>query len=68
MVEVSLGRLIPGPALTALTDAKLGTVFDLDDETTVDLDDTDGGCAVCVGYDNNACTIDFKIPASFRLL
>lgn len=57
-----------GASLTALTDAKLGTVFDLDDETTVDLDDTDGGCAVCVGYDNNACTIDFKIPASFRLL
>jgi hypothetical protein len=54
-----------GTVLTALTDANLGSVFDLDNGTTVDLDDTTGGCAFCVGYDNDADTIDFIIPASF---
>ena len=57
-----------GASLTALTAAKIGTVFDLSDAATIDLDDTEGGCAMCVGYNNDAGTIDFKIPASFRYL
>ena len=54
-----------GTVLATLTDANLGSVFDIDNGTTVDLDDTTGGCAFCVGYDNDADTIDFVIPASF---
>lgn len=54
-----------GAVLTALTDANLGTLFDLDDGQTVDLDDTTDGCCFCVGYDNEAGTIDFIIPGSF---
>jgi hypothetical protein len=54
-----------GSSKTSLADTDFGTVFDIDDGVIVDLDDTTGGCAFCVGYDNDADTIDFIIPASF---
>lgn len=48
-----------GSTKTSVTDADLGTTFDLSDKKTVNLDDTLGGVCVCVGYDNTNDTIDF---------
>lgn len=53
-----------GSSKTSLTDADISKVYDLTDDLTVNLDDTTGGCAFCVGYDNTLKTIDFiVIPA-----
>lgn len=54
-----------GSSKTSLADTDFGTVFDLTDSTKVNLDDTTGGCALCVGYDNTPGRIFFKIPKSF---
>lgn len=54
-----------GSSKTSLADSDIGTVFDLSDENTVNLDDTTGGLAVCQGYDNDNDTIDFVIPQAF---
>lgn len=51
-----------------LDDDDLGTVFDVSDGETVDLDDTSGGLAVCVGYNNDVGIIKFVIPKTFRYL
>lgn len=51
-----------GTTKTSVVAADLGTVFDLTNEKTVNLDDTTGGMCVCVGFDNNAKTINFVIP------
>lgn len=48
-----------GSSKTSLTDADLGTTFDLSDKVTVNLDDTTGGICVAVGYNNDNDTIDF---------
>jgi hypothetical protein len=57
-----------GSSKTSLADTDIGTVFDLSDATTIDLDDTTGGCALCVGYDNDRDIIKFIVPSSFRYL
>ncbi|MGE5631384.1 MAG: hypothetical protein ACM3TR_09845 [Caulobacteraceae bacterium] len=68
-VELISGRVLRAPytgsTKTSLADTDFGTVFDLSNSTTVNLDDTTGGCCVCVGYDNNNDTIDFRVPESF---
>lgn len=48
-----------GSSKTSLDDEDLGKTFDLADKVTVNLDDTTGGCCVCVWYDNDNDTIDF---------
>ena len=57
-----------GSLKTSLAATDLGTVFDLSTDLIVDLDDTTGGCALCVGYDNNVETITFMVPKSFLYL
>lgn len=57
------GALIRAPYIgiskTSLADSDIGKVFDLEDETSIDLDDTTGAVCVCQGYDNDNDTIDF---------
>lgn len=71
-VELAEANIIRAPytgsSKTALDDDDLGTVFDFDDDVTVDLDDTTGGAALCVGYDNDAGEILFVVPNDFRYL
>jgi len=57
-----------GSIKTTLADTDIGTVFDLTDADTVNLDDTTGGCCVCVGYNNDVDIIKFMIPKSFRYM
>jgi hypothetical protein len=57
-----------GISKTTLADTDIGTVFDVSDGETVDLDDTTGGLAVCVGYNNDVGIIKFMIPKTFRYL
>lgn len=51
-----------GSGKTSVSDSDIGKAFDLDDETSIDLDDTSGsGGALCIvqGYDNDNETVDF---------
>lgn len=57
-----------GSSKTSLTDSDLGKIFDIDDGTTVDLDDTTDGICFCVGYDNTCDEIHFVITAADRYL
>lgn len=57
-----------GISKTTLADTDIGTVFDVSDGETVDLDDTTGGCCLCVGYNNDVGIIKFMIPKTFRYL
>jgi len=52
-----------------LTDADIGTVFDVGTSgDDIDLDDTTGGCALCIAYNNDVGLIKFMIPKTFRYL
>jgi hypothetical protein len=57
------GALIRAPYIgtskTSLADTDLGAVFDLEDEKSIDLDDTTDAVCICQGYDNDNNTIDF---------
>lgn len=50
-----------GSSKTSLTDADISKVFDISDDRTIDLDDTTGGTALCVGYDNDLDLIHFIV-------
>lgn len=50
-----------GSSKTSLTDADISKIFDLSSDLIVNLDDTSGGCAFCVDYDNSLSLIDFII-------
>jgi hypothetical protein len=71
LVDVAGGRIITaeftGSGKTSLADTDLGTVFDLSDENTVNLDDTSGGICLCVGYNNEKGTIDFILTEASRI-
>jgi len=72
VAAISEGAILQAPyagaTKTTLTDADLGTLFDVDTETQIDLDDTIAGCALCIGYNNDVNLIKFMIPASFLYL
>jgi hypothetical protein len=53
---------------TSLTNADIGTAFDLDatDNASINLDDTTGGMWVVVGFDNTLKTADVKLKAANR--
>lgn len=53
-----------GSSKTSLANTDIGSVFDLTDSDTVNLDDTTGGCCLCQGYNNTIKQIIFKIPAA----
>lgn len=55
-----------GSSKTSLTDADITKVFDLYDAQTIDLDDTTGGTALCVDYDNDLDLIHFIIYPADR--
>lgn len=57
-----------GSSKTSVADTDFGTLFDIDDGLTVDLDDTTDGIALCVGYDNTCDEIHFVITAADRYL
>jgi hypothetical protein len=50
-----------GGSKTSLTDADISKVFDIYDAQTIDLDDTTGGTALCVDYDNDLGLIHFIV-------
>jgi len=50
-----------GSSKTSLTDADITKVFDISDAQTIDLDDTSGGTALCVDYDNDLDLIHFIV-------
>lgn len=55
-----------GAVKLTIADADFGTAFDLSTATTVNLDDVVGGPCVCVGYDNDAGTIEFIVPEALK--
>lgn len=69
-IEMADDRLVTaaytGSSKTSLADTDIGTVFDLSDSVTVNLDDTTGGMCICQGYDNTAKTITFVIPEASK--
>lgn len=63
-VEVSY----TGSTKTSLADTDLGTLFDLDDAQTIDLDDTTGGFMLLVGYNNDVDLAVCLIPKPLMYL
>lgn len=57
-----------GVSKTSLTDADISKVYDISTSAIIDLDDTSGGFAFCVGYDNDLDTIDFIVIPAQRTL
>lgn len=58
-----------GSTKTSLSDADLGTAFDINtDAISINLDDTTGGMCVVVGYDNTAKTARVKFKSASRAL
>lgn len=58
-----------GSVKESLADSDLGTAFDItSDADAIDLDDTDDGMCIVVGYDNDAATAMVKIAAGSRAL
>jgi len=55
-----------GSSKTSLTDADITKVFDISDAQTIDLDDTTGGTALCVDYDNDLDLIHFIVYPADR--
>jgi len=57
-----------GTSKTSLTNADIGTAFDLDasDGKKINLDDTTGGAWVVVGFDNDEGVAYVKLDASKR--
>jgi len=57
-----------GSLKTSLTNADIGTVFDLDggDPKKINLDDTTGGAWVVVGFDNDKGVAYVKLNAASR--
>lgn len=47
-----------GTTKTSVTAADVGTLFDITNAYTVDLDDTTGGFLECIGFDNANKTMD----------
>ena len=43
-------------------DTDLGLVYDISNATTVNPDDTTGGCALITGYDNKTLEVRFVVP------
>lgn len=56
-----------GATKTSLTDADIGTAFNLKDARTVDLDDSASGICTLVGYDNKNKTADVVIEPVMQL-
>jgi hypothetical protein len=59
-------KFYTGGSKTTLTDADITKVFDLYDAQTIDLDDTTGGTALCVDYDNDLSLIHFIVVPADR--
>jgi hypothetical protein len=55
-----------GSSKTSLTDADITKLFDISDAQTIDLDDTTGGTALCVDYDNDLDLIHFIVHPADR--
>ena len=71
LVDIAGARIITseytGTSKTSVADTDLGTVFDLTDENTVNLDDVGSGICICVGYNNDKKTIDFILTEACRV-
>lgn len=50
------------------TNADIGKVYDFSDENTINPDDTTGGSAMLIGYDNDVLEATFVVPKAKRYL
>lgn len=58
---------VTGSSKTSLTDADIGTLFDLSNAYTVNLDDTTGGyCQYVGGYNSSTGRAKFLIKGSYQ--
>jgi hypothetical protein len=56
-----------GTSKTSLTDADISKTFDFYDYNAIDLDDTTGGVAMCVDYDNDIDVMHFILIPSGKV-
>jgi hypothetical protein len=70
---VGEGTEVMAPFITTGTkktfaDTDLGKVYDLSDSLKIAPDDTTGGCALLIGYDNDTLEVRFLVPQASRYL
>ena len=56
-----------GTGKTSLTDADISKTFDFYGYNSIDLDDTTGGVAMCVDYDNDNDVMHFLLIPSGKV-
>ncbi len=57
-----------GSSKTSLTDADISKTFDFYGYNSIDLDDTTGGVAMCVDYDNDIDVMHFILVPSGKVV
>lgn len=66
--EPILSATYYGTSKTSLTDADISKTFDFYGYNSIDLDDTTGGVAMCVGYDNDIYVMHFILVPSGKVV
>jgi len=67
-IELCGDRIIRAPYAGTASNLATNKIFDLTDETTVNIDDVAGGSCFCVGYSTANTTLDFIVPAAQRVI
>lgn len=67
-IELCGDRIIRAPYAGTESNLATNKVYDLTDETTVNIDDVAGGSCFCVGYSAANDTVDFIVPVAQRII
>ena len=67
-IELCGDRIIRAPYAGTESNLATNKVYDLTDETTVNIDDVAGGSCFCVGYNAVNDTVDFIVPIAQRII